>query len=302
MKIKILYTLIFTLLLSNINAQTTCNNVSNFQFEEITSNYLEVSWSPNLSAIQYELNFYVNGILIHSQIEPATSTNFLLYTTLSSSDDIEVDIITVCGPGISSDPTILNTVTDVFIINVRPNWTELCKENMLNNRIIYEKITGFEYDVKCLCSQFENFKKDGNQFLAMQAQVEHDDKIKIAFRDKFKGYVEKCKKERKIRFQLYFDYSEDRIFKIINDSQISDEILYFFYNGNLLKIAINSTSNERIKVGLFDMIGKKVFEDNFETSITKEDKLKVNISNINKGIYFYQIIIGNQTYSGKVKI
>ena len=116
MKIKILYTLIFTLLLSNINAQTTCNNVSNFQFEEITSNYLEVSWSPNLSAIQYELNFYVNGILIHSQIEPATSTNFLLYTTLSSSDDIEVDIITVCGPGISSDPTILNTVTDVFII------------------------------------------------------------------------------------------------------------------------------------------------------------------------------------------
>ena len=93
---------------------------------------------------------------------------------------------------------------------------------------------------------------------------------------------------------------------ITNNYYYSDQNTNSISNTEAQKIQINTTivhdnvsfnlpdSYTQTNFGLFDVQGRKVFNK------TIENGENINLSNLNKGMYFYQLTTGNQKQSGKI--
>lgn len=70
-------------------------------------------------------------------------------------------------------------------------------------------------------------------------------------------------------------------------------------NGNAF-IKIRNTNNEDVQVVVADDTGKQLIYDRFVSKGDNEVLFKLNMSSLNKGIYFYTVSYGNNSKSGKL--
>ncbi len=129
----------------------------------------------------------------------------------------------------------------------------------------------------------------------VDARIDRD----YSFIDKKPNIGENFYRIKAIRTDQVFDYSNTVKIKFPQLEQIA---VYPNPTSSIINIEIKQTNSDNVKFELFDSAGKQIFLNSWITSPRQTFSSIVELTDINNGLYFYQISQGDQMTSGHLII